>query len=80
LTATPEDSGLVHFDDDEVSIYHLYQALFVMAVKQEAALAGSISKRAQPSTTMPPINHVPETGELVKVGNDSITLVTLFRG
>ena len=38
------------------------------AVKQEAALAGSISKNAQLSASMPPINYVPETGELVKVG------------
>ena len=27
LTATPDDSGLVHFDD-EVSVYHLLQALY----------------------------------------------------
>lgn len=51
LTATPEDPGLVHFDEGEEAV----------------TAAGSTSAITQSSTVMPPINYLPETGELVKV-------------
>lgn len=67
LTATPEDPGLVHFDEGEV-ITMIYLSLLVILMKQEAVTAaGSTSAITQSSTVMPPINYLPETGELVKV-------------